>query len=185
METEVQIGKIEVAKGSDCLTASGVGSCLIITLYDPKHKIGALAHAMLPNHHTLPVVSDLDHGSRVTNHESQDTKYVDVAIDELVKRMEVQSTKREDVEAKLIGGANMFPAFESDIGKENVLFLTKISSFGKKILAGFGISEKYQIEAISEWIHAAIVGTAFIKEIMNSSKDSTYNVIKKKIQSLV
>lgn len=73
----------------------------------------------------------------------------------------------------------------TDIGEDNILFLTKVSSFGKKILAGFGISERYQIETISSWIHAAVVGTAFIKEIMNNRKASTYSVIKKKIQSLI
>ncbi|UCB46793.1 MAG: tryptophan synthase subunit alpha [Spirochaetota bacterium] len=73
----------------------------------------------------------------------------------------------------------------TDIGEENIQFLTKVDSFGKKILAGFGISEKHQIEAISSWIHAAVVGTAFIKEIIHSGKASIYNVIKKKIQSLI
>jgi chemotaxis protein CheD len=38
--------------------------------------------------------------------------------------MEEHGAKREDLEAKLIGGANMFPSFilgTDDIGKENVL----------------------------------------------------------------
>jgi tryptophan synthase alpha chain len=72
----------------------------------------------------------------------------------------------------------------TDIGEENILFLTKVSSYGKKILAGFGISERHQIEAISKWIHAAVVGTAFIKEIMNGGKEGIYGIVKKKIQSL-
>ena len=35
---EVEMGDIAVAKGEDNLVASGIGSCLVITLYNPKHK---------------------------------------------------------------------------------------------------------------------------------------------------
>jgi len=38
----------------------------------------------------------------------------------VIKRIETLGAKRESIEAKLIGGANMFSAFESDFGKENV-----------------------------------------------------------------
>lgn len=109
MAVEVNIGNVVVTKNGDLLIASGIGSCLIITLYDPKYRIGALAHAMLPS--SLSVV----------NPEPQDTKYVNVAIEEMLKRMEPQSAKREDLEAKLVGGANMFSSFASDIGKQNIL----------------------------------------------------------------
>ena len=106
---EVEMGDIAVTKGEDNLVASGIGSCLVITLYDPKQKIGALAHTMLYSHHLSKA-----------NPESPDTKYADIAIDEMLKRVQALGAKRENIEAKLIGGANMFSAFESDIGKENV-----------------------------------------------------------------
>ena len=35
--------------------------------------------------------------------------------------MVTHGAKKENLEAKLVGGANMFPALKSDIGKENVL----------------------------------------------------------------
>lgn len=116
METDVQIGKIAIAKGHEVLTSSGIGSCLVITLYDPKRKIGALAHSMLSNCYPSSVASDQN-----TNDESRDTKYIDIAINEMIRQMETQGANRADFEAKLIGGANMFSAFESDIGKENIL----------------------------------------------------------------
>ncbi|HEB10044.1 MAG TPA: hypothetical protein ENI06_02380 [Spirochaetales bacterium] len=37
-----------------------------------------------------------------------------------------------------------------------------------KILAGFGIVERKQVEIFSPYVHAAIIGSAFIKEIMNT-----------------
>jgi chemotaxis protein CheD len=49
MDIEVHMGDIAVAEGPDNLVTSGIGSCLIVTLYDAKRQIGALAHAMLPS----------------------------------------------------------------------------------------------------------------------------------------
>lgn len=117
---EVEMGKIAVVKGEDNLVASGIGSCLVITLYDPKHKIGALAHTMLYARRLSSEVRNSKDERRKTNPESTDTKYADTAIDEVLKRIEALGAKRENIEVKLIGGANMFSAFESDFIKENV-----------------------------------------------------------------
>ena len=108
-DMEVKMGDLVVTNNQENLTTSAVGSCLVITLYDPKLKSGALAHTMLPS------------SSRATGHGSRDTKYVNIAIDEMLKRMEADGAKRKDLEAKIVGGANMFRSFTSDIGKENVL----------------------------------------------------------------
>lgn len=96
MEIEVTIGNFRVTKNPDILTASGIGSCVVITLFDYKHKIGALAHAMLADH-------------------------IPSQIDEILKKMYSLGSNREYIEAKLVGGANMFPELISDIGKNNVL----------------------------------------------------------------
>jgi len=109
MDIEVKMGDIAVAENANNLTASGIGSCVAITLYDPKLKIGALAHAMLPPH------------SRLAGHGTPDTKYIDTAIDEMLKRMLTCGARKQDLEAKIIGGANMFSILDSDIGKQNVL----------------------------------------------------------------
>lgn len=115
-DIEVKMGGIAVTKDSDNLTVSGIGSCLVITLYDPKLKVGGLAHAMLS-----PLPRAGSHSQTLSkSDQGGDTKYVDSAIDEMLRIMEQGGTKREDVEAKLIGGANMFSAFESDIGERNV-----------------------------------------------------------------
>ena len=120
MDREVKMGEIAVTKSADNLVASGVGSCIVITLYDPKLKIGALAHAMLFDRRSSFVTREPNNERRIRNDESRDTRFVDVAIDKMVARMEDDGVKRRDLEAKLIGGANMFSAFESNIGKDNV-----------------------------------------------------------------
>ncbi len=137
MDIEVHIGEIEVTQRPHNLVTCGVGSCLVVTLYDPKLQIGALAHTMLP----LSPTQNTEHETHLSGSLSpeaqpsqqtclvaeqvsakvKDTKYIDVAIDEMLQRMQTKGAKREDLEAKLIGGANMFSSFNSDIGKNNVL----------------------------------------------------------------
>ena len=137
-DIEVHMGDIAVMKGAHNLITSGVGSCLVITLYDPKLQIGALAHTMVPS----SAKRETEYGqclsaclSSKTSSDGQaclvaervstktkDTKYVDVAIDQMLKGLEAKGAKRQDLEAKLIGGANMFSSIASDdIGKDNVL----------------------------------------------------------------
>ena len=55
-----------------------------------------------------------------------------------------------------------------------------------KILAGFGSAERKQVEILSPCVHAAIIGSAFIKEIMNigEGKDP-YKVILDKMKRLI
>lgn len=128
-DIEVQMGDIAVAKDKDNLIALGVGSCLVITFYDSKQKIGALAHTILPARrissdarNPKDAMPACRHERRKTDCESLDTRYADTAIDEMVKRIEAHGAKREFIEAKLIGGANMFSAFTSKIGENNISY---------------------------------------------------------------
>ena len=151
-DIEVHMGHIAVIEGSHNLITSGVGSCLVITLYDPKLQIGALAHTMVPS----SAKRDTQYHQRASAHisleastvaqacavaervstEAEDTKYVDVAIDKMLKGLEANGSKREDLEAKLIGGANMFSSIISnDIGKDNILSAReKLQAEGIKIV---------------------------------------------------
>ena len=130
------MGDVALIERPHNLITFGVGSCLVITLYDPKRQIGALAHTMLPSsptqnteHEThLPgslssATASAQQACLVAEQVStkvKDTKYIDVAIDEVLERMESKGARRKDLEAKLIGGANMFPSFDSNIGKDNI-----------------------------------------------------------------
>ena len=98
MNIEVNMGNISVASDGvvEELVSNGIGSCLIVTLYDPKHKRGALAHAML------------------SGREQKDTRYVSAAIDTMVEKLVGLGSKIEDLEAKLTGAANMFPSCGPD-----------------------------------------------------------------------
>lgn len=140
MNTEVSIGKLEVIDTKDNLTATAVGSCLVITLYDTRHRIGAMAHAMLPSY------------PRTAGAELKDATYINNAIDEMLWRMYSNGSKKEDIEAKLVGGANMFGIESSDIGKENVISAKKklekegIKITGECVGGSMGRSVEFSVE---------------------------------------
>ena len=104
MEERVGIGEVKVAQGEVTLSAYGVGSCVVIVLYDPVRRICGLAHCLLPE-------GDPDC-----------TKYPCGAIRTLLARMERLGAAHGDLVAKIIGGATMFEGFaKHQIGKRNVL----------------------------------------------------------------
>jgi tryptophan synthase alpha chain len=63
-------------------------------------------------------------------------------------------------------------------------FLKRVRSHRKKVLAGFGISERNQVEAIAPYIHAAVVGTGLVKAVMNDSTGNVYDTVRRKMASL-
>lgn len=109
MDIEVDMGKIAIAKHkeADNLTSMGIGSCLVITLYDPKLKLGSISHPMLSPE------------SR-RNNTNPDAIYIDMAIEQMLEKLLSRGAVRERLEAKIAGAANMFAAFKSDVSRVNV-----------------------------------------------------------------
>ncbi len=71
------------------------------------------------------------------------------------------------------------------IGESNIRFLRKAASNGAKVLAGFGISTKEQVDALSLYVYAAVVGTAFVREIMQSDAANLRDAVYRKMRSLL
>ena len=92
----VNMGRYEVSNNSTELVCVGLGSCVGIALYDAVHKIGALAHVVLPKQ---------SEGKNKGNK----YKYADASIEAMLEEMEEQGAERRSTRAKLFGGANMFP----------------------------------------------------------------------------
>ena len=92
-----------------------VGSCVAIALYAKPDKFGALAHIMLP---------------KSTKHKSNNYKYADFAINNMVQLFYSKNYKSKDIIAKLVGGAKIYFSSQDsiipDIGKENVLACRKL-----------------------------------------------------------
>ncbi|PKL19411.1 MAG: chemotaxis protein CheD [Spirochaetae bacterium HGW-Spirochaetae-5] len=92
-----------------------LGSCVGICLYDPKMKIGGLSHIMLPS------------SKKPSNNLK---KYADTAIPLMIEEMIKIGAARDQIVAKLAGGATMFKHSENslmgDIGKNNILSVREI-----------------------------------------------------------
>lgn len=107
----VGIAEIAVSRSPQKLTAYGLGSCVGVTLYDNRSKIGGLAHVMLPT-------------SRLHSNETPPPgKYADTALTALSAEMQKAGCRTKGLEAKIVGGANMFASLAQSsvpIGLRNV-----------------------------------------------------------------
>ena len=101
----------------------GLGSCIGIALYDRNKKVAGLSHIMLPD-------------STQFKSASNPMKFADSAIPLLVEKMKDQGCRKQNIVAKIAGGASMFnfsdKSIISDIGKRN-------SDAVKKALKEIGI----------------------------------------------
>lgn len=131
----INTGEMAIDKDDVKIRTSGIGSCVVITLYDSVAKIGGMAHAMLPSHENIN--KDLVESARegIVETELVSAKYVDTAIDRLLMQIEKLGGKKENLRAKITGGARMFRILSGDkfgIGYKNV-------ESAKKKLAEIGI----------------------------------------------
>ena len=89
----------------DELVAIGLGSCIGLALVDRASNVAGLAHVVLPESQgkTEPKA-----------------KFADLAVPDLIARVEAAGAVRRRLEAVLIGGARMFAVGASlDIGARN------------------------------------------------------------------
>ena len=111
------MGELEVTHNPNILVALGLGSCVGLSLYDPMKKLGALAHVMLPD-------------STKARVEGKPYKFADKAIETMLERMMALGSKKENIGAKLVGGANMFPSVHfgdsMGVGEENISAVKKV-----------------------------------------------------------
>lgn len=136
----VGIAHMVVTKAPERICCMGLGSCIAVFLYDPSTKVGGVVHVLLP---------------RAPKEAKVPTKYADTAIKRLLQEMLVKGAKREQLRAKLVGGAQMFPNLSikvSDIGKENceeckkALRLLGIRLAGEDTLGTRGRSATFDLE---------------------------------------
>lgn len=109
-EIKVGIGDVNIAFPPDKLITLGLGSCVGVALYDSTNRVAGLAHIMLPN------------SSGFTN-QSNPLKFADIAIPDLIKKMQLRGANIFNIKAKIAGGASMFTFSDRsttiDIGNRN------------------------------------------------------------------
>jgi len=104
------MAELKIARSPEQLVVYGIGSCVIVSLYDPKSKSGGLAHVMLPDS------TGID--PKVIN----PVKFADTAVPALYETLTGSGAFKSSLVAKIVGGSEMFPPtedFENNIGRDN------------------------------------------------------------------
>lgn len=111
VEIQVGIADYKIAKEPDLLITLGLGSCVGVSLYDPVLKLGGLLHLMLPD-------------SAQFSNIIKPAKFADLGIPLLIEEMKKRGAQHPRLQAKLVGGAQMFSGQDAkilmNIGYRNV-----------------------------------------------------------------
>jgi len=121
----VRISETKVAKGDAVLVCYGLGSCVAVAIYDEEQEVGGMAHVLLPG---SPRPGD------------NPSKYSDTSIENLVEKIQKMGGARENMKAKVVGGANMFSWVSHEtkktIGERNArAVLKKLKEMNIRVVA--------------------------------------------------
>ena len=89
----VGVSNYVVGEDEQTLVAYGLGACVSVVLYDESAGVGGLTHAILPK-------QPADGGTP--------GKYVDAAVEALLREMIAAGSGLGDIEAYVVGGATIF-----------------------------------------------------------------------------
>lgn len=106
----VGIADMKVLQGEGILVTYALGSCIGLCFHDPRLRLGALLHIMLP----LNMETGRTHP----------LKYADTGIKETLKALEAKGAMRSRMTVKIAGGAKMFEVSGGgglgNIGQRNI-----------------------------------------------------------------
>lgn len=110
-EIIVKSGEVKFSSQPAVFTSTGIGSCVVLFIYDPKRKIGGVAHIMLPGKETDRVVI-------------RKAVFANTAPAYLVEKLVENGAERVNLRAKIIGGGNMFHWADAEgmrnLGRSNI-----------------------------------------------------------------
>jgi chemotaxis protein CheD len=108
-----------------------LGSCVAVTMFSPRCRVGSLCHSMLPTcRNENPCVGGCQDGPR----------YVDCAIRQMLEWFGKRGIGRHEIVVKVFGGSDMFSGPQGHeykgIGRQNVdMALTIIGKEGLRLAA--------------------------------------------------
>jgi chemotaxis protein CheD len=110
----------------DIVIVTVLGSCVAACIRDPKLGIGGMNHFMLP-----------DSGSGQESTASEPARYGSYAMEVLINQLVKMGARRDRLEAKVFGGANVIPGMtQTNVGKRNSDFvLNFLKTEGIPVLA--------------------------------------------------
>ena len=139
----VRMADYKVARGDQKLITRDLGSCIGITIRDPRTGIGGLLHAMLP---TTLIRKDIP--------VEQLPKYVDLGLERMIAEMERMGANRKYMEAKMAGAAHIIQ-YQSvspsrDISSRNIQVAVEYLEKHKIKILGMEVGDRYPRTIIFE-----------------------------------
>ncbi|MBI9080344.1 MAG: chemotaxis protein CheD [Pseudodesulfovibrio sp.] len=113
------------------LVTTVLGSCVAVIMHAPKHGIGTICHAFLP---------DSSEGKRDKDSEPQICRFVDTALQNMLESLDRIGVPRRDLVIKMFGGSSGIAVrgmeYSSyDIGRRNVEMAKKLLRFARLDIA--------------------------------------------------
>jgi chemotaxis protein CheD len=98
------------------LVATILGSCVSVTMFNPRLRIGAICHGILPSGKDATSCDD---------NSPDEFKYVDYSIEKMFERYEIYGVTPDEIEVKLFGGAEIITSKKGSlitisIGTQNI-----------------------------------------------------------------
>lgn len=104
----VGLGQMAIAGSDESLVIYGLGSCIGLVLWSRLKQVGSLSHIVMPN------------SRGVSFQPANPAKYVDWAVPEAIEALARLGVRREELVAKLAGGAHTLGgALGTGIGSQN------------------------------------------------------------------
>lgn len=139
----VRMADYKIARGDQKLITRDLGSCIGITIRDPRTGIGGLLHAMLP---TTLIRKDIP--------VEQLPKYVDLGLGVMLHEMEKMGANRKYMEAKMAGAAHIIQ-YQSvspsrDISSRNIQVAVEYLEKHRIKILGMEVGDRYPRTVIFE-----------------------------------
>lgn len=137
----VGVGEYAVASRPQTLITQALGSCVGVCLWDPRLRVGGMAHVMLPS-------------APASGYSGRPHRFADLAVPAMVEKLAAMGCKPRGLVAKLAGGSAMFKGESGidSIGGRNVEAVrAQLDKYGIKVKAAdTGGSHARTIELILE-----------------------------------
>lgn len=124
-EIIVDMAEYAIGKAPEVLVVKGLGSCVAVCLYHKESRMGALCHVMLPQSYEGQVSGN-------------PLRFMDKMLERVLFELQDKGILLPTLEAKLIGGAEMFPILNKEL-KDSVSMGGRNVQVAEEILKSNGI----------------------------------------------
>jgi len=118
--TYIRLGQIVFTKSPESYNLLGIGTCLVVFLYDLERKNFIMSHCLLPS-----VDDYVDHTISLPG------KFVDISIRMMVDKLSEKGSSKKDIRAKIVGGGQIYED-SLQVGQRNI-------EMGKSVLKSLEI----------------------------------------------